>query len=1666
MKTPSCVKPILLLVFVINTILVTAQNFTPDFTTDKPNNSGCVPLAVKFINTTKGVTSSAKYSWTFGNSNTSTFVNPGEIYTVARTYTVTLTVTDGGTTKSVSRDIIVHKNPVADFMVATNKGCAPFAAGFTGNASPGEGTISRYFWDFGDGTNEDTTANTITHTYTSVQKFNVGLTVTNSFGCQSTPVTKQDFVETVPGVTTSFTADKTVLCNANGSVAFTSTSSGNGTLTYLWNFGDGGTSTSQNPTHLYPVKGTYPVSLTVSSSDGCDNKLLKDSFINVANYVSAIKLPLLLCNKSNNIFTSASVPLASQAVWYFNDNTGGTFNNYAPGNSVAKSFTSAGNYKVKLVNNFGGCLDSVEQNISVLKSPLLNGFFVDNNAGCGSPVTVNFKDTSAVGAVSWLWDFGGGVTSAQKDTAFTYTSNGTFNTQLTITDIVGCNAAVSQPVVIKNPDIKVSYVTSTSDFGLSGCEGFTAIFKAEPDNSVTEYLWDFGDGTTSTDAFPKHTFPKEGIYAVNLSYTTVKGCKDRTTYTSNVNVYKRPKADFTVSSTQVCGNAPVLFSDKSTVPVTSWAWFANDSTASPDGDASKNYTYRFSDSGFYTIKLVATNGVCSDTAVKTNLIYVTPPFPRISRMDNSCDGTRGDITFTQITRLATGWKWDFGDGSPSISLAVNQPTIKHTYGRSGKYLVTHTAINGACTATDTTSAYVLLKQNPKLSSVQSEICGSDGMNVQINNVDTNYKALDNSMFNNFYSNLKWQYGDGTDFIVPTNNSWATSYNTTLPDLTNGKQDVRAITSSSFFNCLDTTNYVNVKIKGPIAGFIAAPNNCYKSPIVFTDTSSGRNGVALKAWVLQYGDGSLQSFSGNANAQHLYALPGRYAVTLTITDSQGCKATAIDTAVNAKGAKADFDWTPQPVQPNSSAVFTNKSIEGGNVTTNYNWRFSNGNQVYNNQPYANDITRSYAAITTDTVRLIANANGGNCIDTSTKAVPIKNINLTFTYTTTYITPNSTCPPARVAFTATVKNIVSVKWLFGDGTNAVNNPASHQYDRAGTYRVALIGFGVNGSSDTVYQDVIVKGPVATIASDVQQGCSPVKVVLTATVKNATSFTWALGDGTLLQTNKTFIEHTYTTPNSYTPRLILKDTAGGGCEVLYELQAPILADTLKVNFASEPYISCEAAIFPFSITKTSIADTVFTNALKYQWNFGTGNPLDTAQIEAPSFRYISAGSFPVTLKASSVAGCSDSITTTVKVKPIVKPVITGPKDICEAIAIQYNATSALQGAIKWNWVFNNGNIDTLQTPSPQAFKPSASPNIIVLTTTIDGCSDTTVYAVMVHAKPNINVLPKTPTICEGSSMQLIANDGVTYKWAPSQNISDATIANPLVSPVTNTRYIVNVTNAFGCINNDTAFVTVVNKFKLNVATDTFVCVNSTVILRASGAGAGATYKWINNVAGLSNINISNPLAAPTASPALYTVTGTDANNCFTETATTNVTVQPLPTVNAGADQVVPVGTSVVVNTTASADVVKYNWTPSKYLDCSTCASPTATPREALTYKVTATTKYGCSTTDDVAITLICVGNTLAMPSGFTPNNDKLNDVFYPLGRGIKIVKHFAIYSRWGDVIFEKSNFNINDKTAGWDGRFKGYEQPSGAYVYFIDVECDTGEPFSRKGTVTLIR
>ncbi|MFP5042644.1 PKD domain-containing protein [Parasediminibacterium sp. JCM 36343] len=1629
--------------------------------------SGCsVPaLVVKFINTTQGATSKAKLSWDFDNTNTSTRDTAVISFNVPRTYNVTLTVTDGNNSSTYTYPIVVHKNPTTNFSASPASGCSPFKAAFIATSVAGEGSIDKYVWDFGDGhTSSGKALNTVSNTYLAGQ-YTVNLTVANTFGCQSTTVTKTNLINAFAIINPAFTAKKTALCGPADTVFFSNTSLGSTPTSSLWNFGDGITSTANNPFHNYPSKGIYTVTLIETSVAACSDTLIQKNYINIHQFTASIVAPSPICSGDSIAFQGTVDPKPLASNWYFSDDN---YSDILTGLTINKKFGNAGNYTAILVNDYGGCKDSAVQQVSPLAAPILHGFKMTDSL-CGTPATALFRDTTK-GAVSWAWDFGAGAIQTDTSASFTYLKDGNYTIGLTVKNAAGCSATVQKQITLKTPKIKIAYNQSSSQDGFAGCPGLQITFNALPDNPATaiaKYEWDFGDNTQSKDTFPTHTFSLTGKYHVTLAFSTTNGCTG--IIDTFVRVFDKPKASFFAKDTLICGNSLINFTNTST-PNQAYSHYIFINGKDVIAYNIPTATGRDTIQGIYDVMLItgngdSTNGYCYDTLIRPNYLSIVPPFPKIDTIINTCDGTRGVVTFKQATRLATKLQWNFGDNSPILD--TNLVTVSHTYVNTGKYTVIHTATNGACTIGDTATAYVLLKQRPLLSLSASEICVNSPLTATISRLESNPNTSPKYQ-NYFITNIL--NGDSTAFAGTTNpayyNPWRVAYTLGLYGLSSRKENLFMIINSQFFGCADTTNPAILKLNGPDAGFKVNGNICFNKAVVFTDSSFIKNKVSIVQWDWDFGDNTTATITSNkGQAQHFYTNPGSYQTSLKVTDANGCTSTTLkNTHVQlAYGPKAEFTWRPTYIAPGKSATFYDSSIVYGSTFNKYLWHFSSNGQYYTSK---DSVVRNYPKALMDTIKLVATDPLHGCIDSTQKIVPVRDIIADFRFTSNYLNPSVKCPPILAQFTGIIGNVTSFKWLFGDSSVSFNNKTpSHVYYKPGTYKVTLIAYGNNSDSAVVENYIAIKGPYARLTSDVQQGCFPYPVTLTANETNSPNFQWVMGDGSTINGTDTILKYSYASPGKFLPAILIRDNASANCKVQFDLPTPILVDTLGVTLANTPYAFCINAPKTIGILKAGTYISQVGNPVKIHWDFGTGNANDIANIDTPSFKYPVTGVYRLKLDVKTTTGCEVKLSETVTVKAAAPVTISGQPFICENTLTQYTAATTYTDSTIWKWAFNNGHIDSVQTPAMQSFTEAGSPYKVYVTTNVGDCATTDSLLVTATKKPVISITNKNSRICLGDSVQLSA--GVvtgTYAWEPSQYVGNPAIYNPYAKPTKSTRYTLTVTNK-NCPNSDTAFVRVIQPFKLVPMPDTYVCIGKSTMLHASSLGIDS-FQWINETSTLNNIKIDTPTATPVVTTT-YTVIGYDTFNCFTDKGYATVYVAQLPVVNVGADTVIWTGTDTHFNPMVSNDVTEYKWLPDTYLDCTTCPTPKVTPRSNMVYTLNVKTQYGCEAKGNITIQLKCGGLTLAMPTGFVPasGNSKTNRL-YPMGKGVKKVRHFSVYNRMGALLFQQSNFDINDPSFGWDGRYHDTDQPAGAYIYVVEATCDTGDPLSDKGTIVLIR
>lgn len=249
-------------------------------------------------------------------------------------------------------------------------------------------------------------------------------------------------------------------------------------------------------------------------------------------------------------------------------------------------------------------------------------------------------------------------------------------------------------------------------------------------------------------------------------------------------------------------------------------------------------------------------------------------------------------------------------------------------------------------------------------------------------------------------------------------------------------------------------------------------------------------------------------------------------------------------------------------------------------------------------------------------------------------------------------------------------------------------------------------------------------------------------------------------------------------------------------------------------------------------------------------------------------------------------------------------------------------------------------------------------------------------------------------------------------------------------------------------------------NAGPDSTICFGTTMQLHGTG---GTLYNW-SPPTYLSNPTSANPIISiPMTGSFDFILHVSSTNGCKSIMAdTVSITVLPKPVVFAGNDSVIAINQPLQLNAVDvnHAGLIDYSWSPSFGLNNPSISNPIAVTDRDVTYSVIAYTAQGCEARDLVNIKVL-TASEIYVPNAFTPNNDANNNVFRPILRGIKELKYFSVYNRYGELVFTTSK-----QGAGWDGTFKGKPQNIGAYIWVLDATGYNGSKFIRKGSVVLIR
>lgn len=519
-------------------------------------NGGTVGSTYNFVSQgTINVGLISTNAWDFGDNTVATGANVNKIFTSAGTYTVKLTgTTQAGCVNSVERDIVVaaapptNTNNSVDFSVNNAEQCLPSHSFTLTNTSTGN--FASYNWNFGDNTTS-TSSTPPAKIYAQAGDYNITLIGTD-FSGKTYTIVKKVTVHPLPvmnfavynggwvGSTYNFVSQGTI--NA-GLIS-----------TNAWDFGDNTFAMGANVNKVFTSAGTYTVKLTGTTLAGCVNSIERDIVVAATAPPSGPTPPntsaSFTVNDNSQCVTGNSFTFTNTTtlsgdetyLWEFGNGTTATTKD------ASVSYTTAGNYLVKLTVTKNGQSSITTQQVIVYPKPVVN-FKILEKQGNGNAYTFIDESTVTFGNLSYSWDFGDGTTSTLSNPTKEYTGAGTtYTVTLTVTNSEGCAESLSRTITtcpkITSADFNIQANGVCAD---ANSFNFTnTSVSSSTGGSVISYRWVFGDGTEATtlNALNK-SYAADGDYDVKLFVTNTLGtCSVTETVSKKVTVYPKPKAGY------------------------------------------------------------------------------------------------------------------------------------------------------------------------------------------------------------------------------------------------------------------------------------------------------------------------------------------------------------------------------------------------------------------------------------------------------------------------------------------------------------------------------------------------------------------------------------------------------------------------------------------------------------------------------------------------------------------------------------------------------------------------------------------------------------------------------------------------------------------------------------------------------------------------------------------------------------------------------------------------------------------------------------------------------------------------------------------------------------------------------------------------------------------
>jgi gliding motility-associated-like protein len=1053
----------------------------------------------------------------------------------------------------------------------------------------------------------------------------------------------------------NFVANKVNGC-APLTVQFTSTSTGNPT-SYLWDFGNGNTSSLLNPSASYVNPGKYTVRLTVTNAAGTNQKT-------ILNYIDVYPLPnvnfgslkLTGCTPLAILFKdSSSSTLRGLKSWAWDFGDGNVSNQRNPSNT----FNLPGNYSISLlVTDSNLCSNSlIKTNYINVQVPPVVDFTASSNFGCGLPFQPVFTPTTnpSTGTFSYQWNFGNSSLSTAQNPQATYNSKGTFPVSLRVINQAQCTVNVVKPNFIKVIDVN-------PDFVIDGTPDLCAPGNVKVLNATTfdtlgiNYEWYLNGILVSSFKNVQLNNLSAGTHSLELR-VKVGNCIASNIKSSFITVLPGPKSNFYTNKTSYCKTPTTVNFTDSSLNAIAWQWnFGNAQTAN-----FKNPNVTYNNFGDYTISLITThaNG-CKDTLVKQLYVKIKPVYvlPVLSPKNGCVPLSVNFGLYDTNSPPFNSFLWSLG--KPGIT--SNQASHTYIYNDTGIYVVSLHATNAeGCVSLSYDTVKVGMVLNPSFTKIKTVYCyGEQPINLNIpNNLKVpgfgyTWVTKDSSFGGNFNNNL----------IFYKDTGWQS-----LSFLISHYGCTSGISIDSAF-----------RILGPIAKYSFSYLPCSGSQLKFTNRSVGGNKFL---WVFGDGDSSTQ-FSPS----HDYDSSATFNVKLFAFDTiTSC------TSVFTLPVKVDVSMIPKFTISSKKGCFPLlvSLVNTTNPMTNIvkTEFIIDGKTLIGNTASALLLNPGKYSVT-----MVLTDNKGCAFSlTKTDSILVINANVEFSSS-----PNISCLPLLLTTQDTsVSDFPIVKriWSWGNGDSTVynhsdsvfsryyyQNPPSNQTDG---FFLKLIIQDSEGCRFFNSKKIYLSKPLPDFVFQQIKNCIKDTFIFTPSPDSkmglgALSFNWRF----LNQSISSRIASLQYSGDTSLP-VLLKITDANGCKDSITKNIPILTGPPRVLFDANPkVINCPGP--PIFFTDYSAAGS--TPITKWQWSFGDGGQSD---LQNPARIYLLAGTYSVSLTLTDSIGCK----ATQSIPDML--IIGGPKGNytispdfgCAPLLVNMNSNTT--NVVKFEWDFGDGILDT---------------------------------------------------------------------------------------------------------------------------------------------------------------------------------------------------------------------------------------------------------------------------------------------------------------------------------------------------------------------------------------